>query len=148
MKERKLNNEGFSLIELIVVIAIMAILVGALAPQYLKFVEKSRVSKDMQNVSQLKTAIEVYAAGNDAATDATITFSKSTKTISVTDAVATDAGISASTKMGTDKWSDDVSFTYQIADGTYKWTGPSKGAIPSSTATAAGQTYDIADVFK
>ena len=42
--KKKLNNKGFSLIELIIVVAIMAVLIGVLAPQYLKYVEKSRVS--------------------------------------------------------------------------------------------------------
>ena len=40
-KQRTLNNKGFSLIELIVVIAIMAILVSVLAPQFMKYVEDS-----------------------------------------------------------------------------------------------------------
>lgn len=39
---KKLNNKGFSLVELIIVIAIMAVLIGVLAPQYLKYVERSR----------------------------------------------------------------------------------------------------------
>lgn len=44
MKEH--NNEGFSLVELIVVVAIMAVLIGVLAPQYIKYVEKSRATVD------------------------------------------------------------------------------------------------------
>ena len=33
--EKKMNNKGFSLVELIIVIAIMAVLIAVLAPQYM-----------------------------------------------------------------------------------------------------------------
>lgn len=56
-KQKSLGNKGFSLVELIIVIAIMAILVGVLAPQLIKYVERSRQAKDRSTVDAVHTAI-------------------------------------------------------------------------------------------
>jgi type IV pilus assembly protein PilA len=60
-KNKRLNNGGFSLVELIIVIAIMAVLVGVLAPQYMKYVEKSRQAADLDNYDSIISALEIYA---------------------------------------------------------------------------------------
>jgi len=54
---KKTNNKGFSLVELIIVVAIMAVLVGVLAPQYIKYLDKSKVGADKQLADNLKQAI-------------------------------------------------------------------------------------------
>ena len=56
---RKKNNKGFSLVELIIVIAIMAILTALLAPQFLKYVERSRLSRDEANLALIERSIQV-----------------------------------------------------------------------------------------
>jgi prepilin-type N-terminal cleavage/methylation domain-containing protein len=53
----KKNNKGFSLVELIIVIAIMAVLVGVLAPQFIKYVEQSRKSRDIQTAQEIREAV-------------------------------------------------------------------------------------------
>ena len=53
---KKMNNKGFSLVELIIVIAIMAILAAALAPQLIKYLEESRVSTDNQVCATIKSS--------------------------------------------------------------------------------------------
>lgn len=65
----KKNNKGFSLVELIIVIAIMAILAGALAPALIKYIAKSRRSTDVSNAQTIATAV-TNALSVEAAYDA------------------------------------------------------------------------------
>ena len=62
---KKKNNKGFTLVELVIVIAILAILVGLLAPQYTKYVEKSRKAADADNLEEMVKAVQVYEADTD-----------------------------------------------------------------------------------
>ena len=62
---KKKNNKGFTLVELVIVIAILAILVGLLAPQYTKYVEKSRKSADANNLEEIVKAFKTAVSDPD-----------------------------------------------------------------------------------
>jgi type IV pilus assembly protein PilA len=85
IKMKKLNNKGFSLVELIIVIAIMAILVGVVGTQVIPYLEKSRQSKDMQIFSAWNTAaMSAYSMNTDKVNGSsivTITLSDGTFTV-------------------------------------------------------------------
>jgi len=52
------DNRGFSLVELIVVVLIMAIVAVALAPQVVKWVENSRISSDLETRTDIEKACQ------------------------------------------------------------------------------------------
>ncbi len=55
--KKEMNNKGFSLVELIIVVAIMAVLVTVLAPQYIKYLDKTKAGADKQMAGELRTAV-------------------------------------------------------------------------------------------
>ena len=62
-KDRKgMNNKGFSFVELIIAIAILAIMAGVLAPQLIKYIDSSRKSTDVQNAQAIATAVNIALA--------------------------------------------------------------------------------------
>ena len=62
LNKKQKNNKGFSLVELIVVIAIMVVLVAVLAPVFSKYIESSRRSTDIQNANSIAEAVLADAA--------------------------------------------------------------------------------------
>jgi len=70
---KKMNNKGFSLVELIIVIAIMAILAGAIAPALIRYIDKSRKSNDVSAAKTIKTAVET-AMSNEGTYELLTTF--------------------------------------------------------------------------
>lgn len=140
MKNKK-NNKGFSLVELIVVIAIMAVLVGVLAPQFLKYVENSRISTDMQNVQQIKAACEVASTDSSSGINFTvsITVSSGVATVNVTPTGKTSTKDSITLK--SKGWSAQ---TYTLTGSTGAWAGPGTGNTSTNSNDA---TKDMKSVF-
>ncbi len=130
----KKDNKGFSLVELIIVIAIMAVLVGLLAPQYLQYVNNSKVSTDISNGQEVATVFNVaFADSVVTASDSTITSidsawglsmtsfpdSKLTPTSSAWVVTLGDNGVEKVTLNGHEVWPDPKSGTKGAAGSGY-----------------------------
>ena len=98
---KKTNNKGFSLVELIIVIAIMAILAGAIAPALIKYIDKSRKTNDVSSAKTIKTAVET-ALGNESIYEFLTTTDSSYKCtiIELTPGTATSGGSGVVIKKG------------------------------------------------
>lgn len=58
-KDYKISNEGFSIVELIIAITIIAILAGALSPLLIRYINESRKSSDIQMGSAIASAVNI-----------------------------------------------------------------------------------------
>lgn len=64
-RELRKKSKGFTLIELMIVVAIIAILAAIAIPQYRKFQLKAKTSEAKTNLGAIKTCEESYSAEHD-----------------------------------------------------------------------------------
>ncbi|MBR3306434.1 MAG: prepilin-type N-terminal cleavage/methylation domain-containing protein [Lachnospiraceae bacterium] len=69
MRISKKKDKGFTLVELIIVIAIMAILVAIITPQFLGYIDKARKTRDLEMARVLGTALDRVLALNPEANE-------------------------------------------------------------------------------
>lgn len=154
MRKERMNDKGFSLVELIIVIAIMAILLVVLAPQYLKYVERSRNSTDLQNATEIVTALQIYAGDPDAAEPpatgsvAVIRGGDATVTGAFATAALADAGLLDGTALHTrcqsrTNWTD-YTISWNVSNGqlvfTYTATAGAGASGPTFSQRMLGQS--------
>ena len=133
MKGRVGNNKGFSLVELIIVIAIMAILVGITAPLLIKYIEKSRVSADMRSLDVIYQAV-IYAANDPRVTldpDSQSIINSLTTRTPLSDLEAGNGGNNA-----------DTLFCKEVLD-TLQWNDLSVGTQQQIITSAHGSNAEI-----
>lgn len=155
--KKKMNNKGFSLVELIVVVAIMAVLIGVLAPQYLRYVEKSRLQKDNSAIAEIANAMKIAAAdeaintfiAGDAAgknvTIANTADNNATITFGTGDVLMTELGkaIAASYTTGSNSYKkSDVDIVLNVkVDGNGVVTVTGTGIIDTPNGSAGSKTF-------
>lgn len=60
-----ISEKGFTMIELIIVIAIMGILSAILVPSFTQMTRKSRLRADISTIQQVQAQIDLYTAEHD-----------------------------------------------------------------------------------
>jgi|GEM_PF-1863200 len=147
IQKLKKSNAGFTLVELIVVIAILGVLAAVLVPQYIQYVEKARVATDKNTVATIEQAINVLCADGTIKAAEVLTWTKSTGALTSTSTTGasiaalqavlnsgtvTNAGaVNAATvvKIGTSSAAVNVTFTV-----TFTGNIPHEVASPAYTA--------------
>ncbi|MBR6172305.1 MAG: prepilin-type N-terminal cleavage/methylation domain-containing protein [Eubacterium sp.] len=65
-KRRKRNtNQGYTLVELLIIMTIMTILITTVGLSVVRYIEKARIAKDIHNGSLIKNALNVYPFPSD-----------------------------------------------------------------------------------
>lgn len=129
-EQKQMGNKGFSLVELIVVIAIMAVLVAVLAPQFTRYVDKSRQSNDATTVAGIVNAAQSAIASPEygitpdtytitlsktvAATVATKNVSNSAGMTGMTTAITDTCGALANLKLTANAWTTDIEVIVKV----------------------------------
>jgi len=57
---RKMDKKGFTLVELMVVLAILGLLAAVGVPQYRKVMERARIGRDLAAIATVQTAVNAF----------------------------------------------------------------------------------------
>lgn len=115
MKKKFAAREGFTLVELIVVIAILGILAAVAVPAYSGYVEKAKEAGDTQIVSAINTAVAAACTENGVVpTECTIS-----ATIDSTDKNVDEINVTAFSGTRPAKF-DDNDDLYTAIEGSFK----------------------------
>lgn len=145
MKRSKEDNRGFSLIELVVVMVIMAMLVGIAGIYIFPYIRKSKEQRDVQKISAYCTdAVNAYASSAEKLDEKkiyTITITKGTPKWSVdaTDNDGTEAEILKNEFVGFNQLDTDApEFESKEGQKISKITIQCKNGTPSAKLTVEG----------
>ncbi len=138
LKKREKEDKGFTLVELIIVVAIIAVLAAVLAPQYLRYVERSRQSNDLQVATSIMRAATVAVSDPmvGAPSSQTYTITWDTSADDVTFTVADSAG-------NTDGVAQEIRDSIAEVMGWVNVAGEFNGAAVNDAGSEAGNAQSF-----
>ena len=143
MKNLKKNNKGFSLVELIVVVLIMAIIAVALAPQIMKWVKNSRITADQNACGNIKAAVQAGIASFQQR-GGSLWAADETKTAKINGVKLSTKTNYTSNEVKLDDWIDealgDESYKTKYDDGGFTISITGKGGV---TVTCGASTISL-----
>lgn len=149
LKKMTTNSKGFTLIELMIVVAIIGILAAIAIPQFSSYRVRAYNSAAISDLKSFQTALEVYYNDNDeypASVDTTTDTIKTT----VTEGEATTTLVNLSKNVqikydGTDTQAYKAFSKHKAGDKTYIVT-TKKPTITDSSSTKGADLEDLADL--
>lgn len=141
------NNKGFSLVELVVTIAIMAVMLGVLAPALLQYTEKSRAAKDTSAMGEVVNSVQL-AMSNQGCYDEVVKYSTKNQVSCYIDKAKENEYTKTITKEGDDKSATQYTFdddTRLLDETRYYLAGNMRGVTITFYPSTVGNNlcYDL-----
>ena len=131
------NEKGFTMIEMMVVLIIIAVLIGGGIKFYLGYIENSKVTKAKANITVMQAALDAYYSENNKYPGGTAATDLTTALLNAGVKAGTPTSGTASPLVEKDPWGETY---FYACDTTFKscevYTGYAKVQNPTAPATS------------
>jgi general secretion pathway protein G len=137
LRRRDRNDAGYTLLELLVVMGILAVLTAVATPQLMAYFGKAKTQSVQLQIENIATALEVYYMENGSYPSATVGLKALVE--ATPEAPRWNGPYLKKAKNLLDPWGRPYQYNYPVANGEYEVysLGPSGKAASASAGTAA-----------